>query len=132
MTEEERLYFRNYQRKNREKINARNRAHYAAHRDEEIAKRHSYDLDHKDHRNVHLRVCYKKKVESVATRPRPEFCEACGGNGKRVLVWDHNHETGVFRGWLCHGCNLSLGHMKESPARLRALANYIENGGPEE
>lgn len=39
---------------------------------------------------------------------------------------DHCHSTGRFRGVLCNNCNLSLGNAKDSPARLRALASYLE------
>jgi hypothetical protein len=33
---------------------------------------------------------------------------------------------GVFRGWLCHHCNLILGHAQDNPGTLRLLADYIE------
>lgn len=44
---------------------------------------------------------------------------------------DHDHtkqkgDLGYVRGVLCCGCNSALGHMKEDPVRLRALANYAE------
>ena len=32
------------------------------------------------------------------------WCQACGE--QRVLCLDHCHETGRFRGWICHPCNL--------------------------
>jgi hypothetical protein len=54
-------------------------------------------------------------------------------NGKEVL-WhlDHDHSTGKVRGILCRSCNLLLGHAKESPARLRGAANYLEeHHGPQ-
>jgi hypothetical protein len=38
-------------------------------------------------------------------RPKDGRCEACGE--KKVLCLDHDHETGEFRGWLCHRCNLN-------------------------
>jgi len=45
---------------------------------------------------------------------------------KRRLHIDHCHETGRIRGLLCHNCNVSLGLMKDDPARIRALADYLD------
>lgn len=39
---------------------------------------------------------------------------------------DHNHATGEIRGLLCRNCNVSIGHMKDSPKLLRKLADYLE------
>ena len=38
---------------------------------------------------------------------------------------DHDHKTGKVRGILCSNCNLALGKLKEDPAILRRLADYI-------
>lgn len=35
---------------------------------------------------------------------------------------DHNHATGEVRGMLCNRCNTLLGKVRESPSRLRRLA----------
>lgn len=39
---------------------------------------------------------------------------------------DHDHSTGKVRGILCHPCNTALGLAGEDPARLRALAAYLD------
>jgi len=54
-------------------------------------------------------------------------CEVCGKTDR--LNWDHNHETGDYRGTLCSGCNTALGLMGEDPERLRAAAMYLEERG---
>lgn len=48
-------------------------------------------------------------------------------NGVPVALHvDHDHETGKVRSLLCYKCNSALGSMDDSPARLRAAAEYIE------
>ncbi len=42
------------------------------------------------------------------------------------MVRDHDHATGLERGWICSHCNLALGHAKDSPRILRAMADYLE------
>lgn len=66
------------------------------------------------------------KLEQIAGRPRPETCECCGRVGK--ICWDHDHQTGAFRGWICDRCNSALGMAQDSPETLRALARYLEAG----
>jgi Recombination endonuclease VII len=43
-------------------------------------------------------------------RPRPldDRCECYGELAKRFHL-DHCHDTGVFRGWVCTGCNTGTG-----------------------
>jgi hypothetical protein len=57
-------------------------------------------------------------------------CGACGSTdpGRKTLHWpiDHCHETGKIRGALCNRCNLTLGMVKDNPAILRLLADYLE------
>ncbi len=50
-------------------------------------------------------------------------CEVCGSN-KRIGI-DHDHETGIVRGSLCHNCNVALGLVKEDTNVLKSMVNYI-------
>src|SRR5262245_26042367 len=61
------------------------------------------------------------------TRPMPTHCECCGLPSKsdRALHLDHCHTTGKFRGWLCHGCNLGLGHFGDSIPRMELALDYL-------
>ena len=38
---------------------------------------------------------------------------------------DHDHVSGVVRGILCGGCNISLGLVKDNPRTLINLSNYV-------
>ena len=72
----------------------------------------------------------RKTRESKAGRPRPDVCDACGRPPqRRALHWDHDHERGGFRGWLCHGCNTALGGAGDSVERLSLLIQYLTRGG---
>jgi hypothetical protein len=75
---------------------------------------------------------HRRKVEALAGRARSNTCECCGApaSGARALHMDHDHATGAFRGWLCHGCNTALGNTGEDVARLRALLAYLERHRP--
>ena len=61
--------------------------------------------------------------------PEPDKCEVCGSKPKdnRSLNFDHDHQSGEFRGWLCDKCNQALGLANDDPQLLRALARYLEN-----
>lgn len=54
-------------------------------------------------------------------------CHICGiaeVKLDRSLCADHCHETGKFRGWLCHRCNTGLGFLK---GNLSKAITYLEN-----
>lgn len=47
----------------------------------------------------------------------------------KSLAVDHCHATGKIRGILCQPCNTTLGKLDENIETLKAMINYIENGG---
>lgn len=53
------------------------------------------------------------------------ICQVHQSEMKRSLSVDHDHETGIFRGLLCHGCNGALGLLKESAEVVERLLNYV-------
>lgn len=58
---------------------------------------------------------------------RCAICRGTSSKGYGRMHVDHNHKTGKIRGILCQACNVSLGKMSDSPALLRAAADYLEN-----
>ncbi len=51
-------------------------------------------------------------------------CEICGATNRK-LVWDHDHATGEFRGWLCGNCNSGIGLLGDSIEDLYNAVNYM-------
>lgn len=68
----------------------------------------------------------RKEAEKVALagRPRPSTCDLCGEDDK--TVFDHCHQQGHFRGWLCNRCNRVLGSVKDSVGLLKRMIVYLE------
>jgi hypothetical protein len=73
-----------------------------------------------NHKNYERMRQERKRVEAAGGRERPNICDVCKRPG--VIHWDHCHQSGKFRGWLCACCNTTLGHCDDSPQILRALA----------
>ena len=57
------------------------------------------------------------------------MCKICGDKPttQRGLHIDHCHATGVVRGLLCHGCNVTLGNMKDDPEILLKAVEYLRS-----
>lgn len=47
---------------------------------------------------------------------------------KPAEVVDHDHSSGVVRGFLCQQCNLGLGLLGDSLITLSKVVTYLENG----
>jgi hypothetical protein len=84
-------------------------------------------------RNRKFKVQLLALQEQVAGRSRALNCELCGrmggGFNNDPTVFDHDHKTGKFRGWLCHWCNRALGMVKDDVVLLRKMVAYLEQGG---
>jgi hypothetical protein len=111
---------RRYREKNREKIKEANRRYIRGEYGEITAKEKEHQARNRLQRAVDLEV--------LAGRPRPEMCDACGGapDKGRALHFDHCHQKGHFRGWLCRECNLALGNVRDDRNRLLKLIAYLD------
>lgn len=67
---------------------------------------------------------YDAKVEEQNGR-----CALCGEPPERLLLMDHDHESGEKRELLCNACNLGLGWFDDSPAKLRLAIEYLLRHG---
>lgn len=106
-----RAYNKKYRLSSRDSINARKRRRY--HRD---AKLRDYAR------------AYARKIKGLPdpTRACPDVCEICGQKPRdRSLALDHDHNTGLFCGWLCVPCNRALGGFREDKNLLQAALNYL-------
>jgi hypothetical protein len=50
-------------------------------------------------------------------------CEICKKEDN--IVFDHHHTKEEFRGWLCNGCNRSIGMLGENIEKLVDVINYL-------
>lgn len=64
-----------------------------------------------------------KELELIAGRKKPECCELCGR--KLKICFDHDHNTGKFRGWICVKCNVALGMVEDNIQTLELMMKYI-------
>lgn len=74
----------------------------------------------------------EKAFEAMLTR-QGNACKVCrhrfdgSARSRASCHVDHDHETKRVRGLLCSFCNKALGFAEDSAARLRLLAQYLEN-----
>lgn len=131
--EQQALASKKYRERHPDRVKASNRKHNASEKGKARRKRW-YDNakstpEFKAKARALSRRSYSARTERDAALAacgveRPLNCQVCGGTGK--IQFDHCHTKKVFRGWLCMSCNVILGHAKDDPERLRALANYLE------
>ena len=89
----------------------------------------------------------KKKI--LPDNPRPaygELCKACKRpvyanqsdipadvNGTYAWMFDHNHQTVKFRGWICNPCNTGFGLLGDTSDSVKLRLQYlIENDEKED
>ena len=66
----------------------------------------------------------KAKELGISTKaPEGTPCELCGST--RGIVFDHDHESPKFRGWLCDPCNRSMGVLGDNVDGLMRVLNYL-------
>lgn len=131
----DREYMRKYREKNRERINAKHRAWYAANKDKHNARVRSYLA-----RNPGRRRVWALKSRYGLTPERYDellaaqdgccaICRADRPGGRGDWHVDHCHATGTVRGILCARCNRVLGFMGDTVGALDRFIRYLEKSG---
>jgi len=135
-TPERKAIARQYRTANKEKITARKREHYLANRESVLASHRRWRQNNPEALRIYFQRLRRynperdgqyrlRKQEAEAGRRRPDACEVCGGTDGGIQ-FDHCHQRGIFRGWLCSNCNIILGFAKDNPDVLRKLIVYLE------
>lgn len=137
-SKEKAAYYREWRRRNPEKVREakrkcreKNRAKYRASerawklRNPEKAKRYllnqqvkRYGITGDDYRQM---LVEQEDRCAICNRHRQEF-------SRRFHV-DHDHDTGVVRCLLCGDCNSGLGLFQEKPELLEMAAQYLRRFG---
>lgn len=53
------------------------------------------------------------------------ICDRHQSEFQKALAVDHDHETGKVRGLLCGDCNIAIGLLQDSVAKVLAAASYL-------
>jgi hypothetical protein len=91
--------------------------YYATRREEIIRRVTKWRRDNPNRARAIKRKAQGVKNPTGETKIGP--CEICDKISS--LVFDHDHNNGKFRGWLCQRCNLTLGTL-ESIVRRKLTA----------
>lgn len=84
-----------------------------------VARKHRYGVD-----DTIIQVYWDQQKGKC----KNSGCDVIFKNTAGACV-DHNHETGAVRGLLCHGCNVGLGLLRENPAVILGLIEYLKDPG---
>ena len=97
-----------------------------------VAKNRHKMLEYQAKNKAKYKNHYREKVRPALykpTRKEPPNCECCGvpfAAVRKGSQCDHDHATGLFRGWLCVNCNVALGYAKDSRVILQKLIEYLD------
>jgi hypothetical protein len=83
--------------------------------------------------NMHYRMINRNMiVDSHSTNiinSHKGVCDICGtpnpGKNRNNFSIDHDHNTGIVRGLLCHACNVGLGHFSDNIELLQKAIKYL-------
>lgn len=104
-----------YYEKNKSKIKQYTSDYYQRH----LKEYQKWNKDYNLRRRYSLTAeQYENLLQTAGFR-----CQIC--EGTKFLCVDHDHITGKIRGMICSGCNVGLGHFKDSEIVLQAALDYL-------
>lgn len=86
-------------------------------------------------KHYHLETRYNLDLCRIEEMSQKEVCSNPPCDSTKLLRVDHDHACCAgngscgecVRGWLCHGCNTTLGFMRDDPEMLRGLIMYLSD-----
>ena len=92
-------------------------------------------INHTTPKKVHYKdickPCASKKGKIVSELKKQHdypdenyLCPICNKSASKYYL-DHDWSNHQFRGWLCNGCNVALGLLKDSPDILNRAIDYL-------
>lgn len=102
-----REYHRNYRKKNREVLVAKDR-------------QRKFGITHQDYAKL-----FQNQDGLCAICKQPETATRLGK--VKSLAVDHDHKTGRIRGLLCSDCNTGIGKLKDDPEILQSAIQYLKD-----
>jgi len=89
------------------------------------------DKNRKDGRAFICKPCTRAHTKLVrelkkVSPPMPTHCDCCGKETEsKKMRFDHDHETGLFRGWICQNCNLGIGQLGDNLDGVMNAVQYL-------
>lgn len=74
-----------------------------------------------------------KALKKITPKPPSDHvCPLCLRGADELgytspFVLEHDHETGEFRGWVCHDCNTALSRVRDEVETLKRMIDYLED-----
>lgn len=65
------------------------------------------------------REAVKRRLRAGFSPLRPDYCECCGSTDQKLQL-DHDHNTNMFRGFICRPCNQKIGQSGDTYESLLA------------
>jgi len=115
--------------KHREERIARNRLRRKNMSEEEREKELQYN---RDYYAIHRRKKVLAGRKRIGVVDPPDaipvgVCPICLCEGVELCP-DHDHKTGLVRGWICGKCNRGIGMFKDSASSLQRAVDYLRGG----